>query len=269
MYTYTSEIIGGKLRVLFQPFSFVFYGLGGVFVNLIALRFSDYRFFMGMSICFVFIFSLPYFYFIETPFYYYQQKNIKALYNSLVLMCHRNFPKEEVPEVKVKLQKMLRYGRFFETDYEILNQESVENENLKDNELEAKLLEQKESEDGKNTSSIRELFRPHNLKKFIRIFTVFLMVQFIFTMSLIINKDLGIKSIYLSGVLVNLFQMLGYFVGGIVATRFGRKTILMWCCIIITLLSSTLTGIDIISNIHINYDDRSNVIRWIETSKTY
>ena len=110
MYVYSSEIIGGNLRTKFISWNYTFYAMGGVFVNLISIKFNFYKFYIYLSGLSVLICSVFYFYLIETPFYYYKKKDIENLYKCLVKIASRNFPREKFGQIHLEIQKKLCYG---------------------------------------------------------------------------------------------------------------------------------------------------------------
>lgn len=86
--------------------------------------------------------------------------------------------------------------------------------------------------------------------------------------SIMLNKDLGIDNIYLSGSLLCLFELIGYGLGGFYSDRFGRKQINIWVNIIILACSLTIMIMDLISDIFIDFDKRPGAIRILELSKS-
>ena len=265
MYTYASEMLGDRLRVIFQPIGFGFYGLGGILVNLLAIWINDYRFFIVLSTISILLLSLPYFYFIETPFFFYKTRNVEKLYECLVSICQWNYPKAELEAVTDQIQRKLKYGKYLNAD----DQEEQTNPNeeiislLSQGNTE-KLLDIKKP--SKEVSSLREFFKKKNLKLFFKLLAINLQVQFIFCLSLIINKSLGIKDVYLSGILIGIFQTVGYFVGGPVAATFPRKSVNIASSVIVCLCSGLLMTVDIISNHFASYEEKPNAVRIIETS---
>jgi hypothetical protein len=240
--------------------AFGFYGLGGVLVNLLAIKFNDYRFFIGLSKVLIILLSLVYFFFIETPFYYYKKKNIKELYHVLAKLCEWNFPKNEVKTVQKNIRKMLRFGDCFDINDESQKLLKTQLSQTIENDLSEDLLS---SEVKPKTK--KSIFTKKNIKTMVKLLPLYLQLQFIFSLSLIINKSLGIKNIFLSGTLVGLFQTIGYFTGGPIAIAFNRKTINICSSIIICTASGLLTISDLISNMYTPYEERNNGIRVWET----
>lgn len=277
MYTYMNEILGGRLRLLFPSFSFALYSLGGVFVSLASIWLTGYRAQLYLSLCSTLAASAFFFYFLESPFYLYKAKDIRKLYSGLLRICERNFPKEELPRVKARLQKELRYGAFFQSGAGQSCDLQTEGQSLLPPEGDGGALprpgESPEPPERKPEAPRRlsgrlgclKLFSRANLGVFVKFMGIFVMIETVFGMSMIINKDLGIPSVYLSGVLVALFQGGGYLCSSFFILRFGRRTLNLFCSAVAGGLSLALLALDLISKHFFAYSERPLAVQVAET----
>ena len=112
---------------------------------------------------------------------------------------------------------------------------------------------------------ILNLFKGKNLKVLIKYLLLILFIEGSFGLVLIINKDLGIKNIFLSGSLIYIIQILSYIVCLNVPLKIGHKTIIILTTSIAIFCSGILLILDIISNIFLPYNERSQGIRITET----
>lgn len=87
--------------------------------------------------------------------------------------------------------------------------------------------------------------------------------------SILLNKDLGIDNIYLSGSLLCTFEVIGYGLGGFFSDRFGRKTINIWVNIVILSSSLTIMIMDLINDAFLDFNERPEILRIVELSKIY
>lgn len=95
------------MREIFNSVNFVLYGIGGIFVNLISMAFNDYRFYLWLNFISLFLSLFGYLYFVETPFFFYQKKDVNNLFSSLKCIIERNHEIHEVPEITEKLKRKL------------------------------------------------------------------------------------------------------------------------------------------------------------------
>lgn len=271
--------MGGRLRVLFPPLMSSMYSLSGVIINLLAIALTDYKQHLILSLVLTFSFSAIVFYFVESPFFLYKKKNIRELYDGLIKICRRNFSKKDLPEVKLKLQETLRYGKYFDKkdDEQLLKNTKIKSTNLTEKTKITNLSKSNETisvqsidkplifKSKKPKNPLLKLLTGKNLFIFIKVMFTFITIETIFGMSLIINKDLGISNVYLSGVLVAFFQSCGYLTGAFVILKYGRRTLNIFSSIMVFLLTLILMIVDLISNHYVAYSDRSKFIRIFET----
>lgn len=266
------ESLGGKLRILFPPLSFGFYALGGAAVNAVAMKFNHYKFFIYLSLISVFISTFTYIYFLESPYFFYNKRDISGLYLNLLTICKRNFSSDEFPEAKKKLETKLKFGEYLKTEsYKLLNK--LDKENVPKEKREEKIIfdfdkiECLIEKEKKSKYQFLEFFSKKNIIIFFKLIFIFLQIQIIFGISLIVNKDLGISNIYLSGILVAFFQFFGNLIGTPIIKNYGRKSINICTAILITISSIIIIITDLISNHYTSYDKRPNAIRVFETGK--
>ena len=108
MYIYSSEILGGNMQKRFVALSFVGYVFGGVFANIFSMKWNHYSYYFYGNGGFTLLFSVSFFYFLETPFFFYKQRNIKGLYENLRAMCKRNNKMSEYESRKQKVFSILK-----------------------------------------------------------------------------------------------------------------------------------------------------------------
>lgn len=273
-YTYSNEVLSDHLRIKFSPLSFVSYGLAGVLVNCLSYFFSTYSFFIGLSLCCITGSSLLYLYIVESPFFLYRRQNIKKLYQCLLTICKRNFPVEQLPQVKLDLQALFRYGKYFQIPQfkaELDGLGQLNSESFSPADTPHKIESQKHAENQFEVSGLREqnkLFK-QDVYRFFKILFIFGQVEGIFALSLIVNKYLGITNVHLNGVLVSLFQTSGYLAGIWFVLKLGRRTINVISSALLCVFSLLILGSDLISNLHLPYAQRSGAVRSVETGNCH
>lgn len=84
------------------------------------------------------------------------------------------------------------------------------------------------------------IFRKGNFRIFILIVLIGIQIEIGFGMSFLLNKDLGIDNIYLSGMFLAAFEMLGYLTSMLLIHRLDRKTVNVLCIVVTFAVSLTL-----------------------------
>ena len=116
---YLNETTGGNLRELSNSIVFVFYGLGGVLVNVVSMRWNSFRVYAWLQlvlsvpvlVCLVWI---P-----KTPFFLYMHGNYDEMVNVLTRMARLNDVGDWTESVRPKLLsqiQLLRGTQLAETD---------------------------------------------------------------------------------------------------------------------------------------------------------
>ena len=85
-----NETIGDNLRVISNSLLLVFYGLGGVVVNILAFKFSTYWHFYVAIFLGIVVFSLGFFWMAETPYYCLNKRDYEGFRNSMLYMAKQN-----------------------------------------------------------------------------------------------------------------------------------------------------------------------------------
>ena len=274
VYTYIGEVVGGKLRVIFTSLAFCTNSVCAISINLVSIEYNHYSFYIySYAICLA-LGSLSYFYFVESPFYLYKQRNMQRLYQSLLTICKRNYARQEFPLAKSKLQATLRYGRYFTSPTEPKNELEKSNslERLDD---QANPSDTTPTVDGIDRSDsgktpnfhLRLFFTRKYLCLFLKLMFLMLQLELVLGLDVLINKDLGISNIFLSGALVGMFQAIGFTCGALIIPRLKRRTVNMLGSGSISVLSLVLLAIDIVSKQYWPYADRSGWFRVAETGK--
>ena len=267
--------MGGTLRLMFTGMAFGSLGLSGLFINLISMRFSVYSFYIYMSMISLLVTNVCYLYFVESPFYFYKQRDIKKLYQCLMTICKRNFTKKELPSARSRLQKALRFGpqvSFSGSNSETKDPKQIESTEFEDKDSteevsESSMTPKHPSSQIKSKFPFRLFLQKPNFFKFLKVIFIFFQLEMVFGLGIIINKDLGISNIYLSGSLVCVFQTLGFLGGSFIVPKFKRRTVNMSSSLIICALSSLLLVVDLISNRSRPYSERSDSVRLVETGE--
>jgi hypothetical protein len=186
-------------------------------MNVISGFVNDYYVY-GVAVfllCFIPFFG---FYFIvETPFYEYSVKNYKGLYDSLIAISKINHSDEDHQKNKESLEFLLTL------------KDKQSNEGLEPQEV-----------------SYRELLSKQYAKTFVCGLTVALCLQTCYGITLFINKDLGISNPFVSGILLNLFEGIGYLIAIPIVLKYGRKEINTTGNILILVISLCLLSTDLV-----------------------
>lgn len=273
MYTYINEIMGGRLRLIFSGIAYGVIGLSGIMVNVLSIKFNHYRFYVYFSTIGIVLTSLLYYYFLESPFYLYKQKKFDELYKCLLKMCERNYSKAEFNIVKLKLENQLGPDNSEDKNDEFINNQNKQktvkipllnnqNDTVK---IHPKIKNTAQIFKHQNKFQFIVFFTKKNLLIFIKLIFIFFQIELTFGLSMIINKDLGISNVYLSGSLICLFQTIGYFTSSLITLKFKRRTINISSSVSICILSLMLLMVDLISNIFHTYSLRSISVRVLET----
>lgn len=274
MYTYTAEIMSGKMRVIFNGLAFACGGVSGVFVNLVSLKINHYKFYIYLNGGGILVTSLFYLYLLESPFYYYKTGQIGRLFQCLLKMIHRNHPPKSCSSVAAQLQAQLRYSERKPVDDQLCLSDT--HSSIVSDISESSLLEASKVDNGltlpqakvshpKNGLNLRLFFTRSNLCRFAQLIALMLLLEIVYGLSILINKDLGISNIYLSGSLVCVFLTLGYLTASVVISKFDRRTLNLFVSVSISVLSGVMLAIDLIVKRSGAYSSRSQLVRISET----
>lgn len=282
MITFINESIGGNLRIRLNAFSFVFYSMSGIFVNFSSIFINYYSYYIWVSFITFTLSSLAYFYFLETPFYYYKKKDICGLHQCLLTICKRNYNLLDYEEKKVVLENELKFSNdkiksftqtyllendhFNETNKNIISKKKSQTINLlhsKSDQIE--LENEKNITEANSVKKYLEFFTKKNLFRYAMICIILLSAECMFGMSQILNKDLGIDNIFLTGSLIVTFQLFGYGICSFISTRIGRRQINFITNLTLISLGLILLTMNIINNSYQKYSERGQVYRIVET----
>jgi MFS-type transporter involved in bile tolerance (Atg22 family) len=87
----------------------------------------------------------------------------------------------------------------------------------------------------------------------------------IFGLGLILNKDLGIDSIYICGLCLTVPKLFGHSIMTFLASKFKLKSLNITLNAIVSVLALTLLVMNLIHNAKEPYSERSNLFRIFET----
>ena len=99
----------GSLRVNASGICFVGFGMGGLTLNLISIKFNTYSFYFYLLMFSISISSIGFFFLIETPFWQYSQNNIKGLYSTLSRINRFNHDQQREAEILKDIQEQLMF----------------------------------------------------------------------------------------------------------------------------------------------------------------
>ena len=232
--------------------------MAGVFINVISFWVESYRVYLYLNLCVLVVSSVIYLFLVESPFYLHHSRDIQGLYKSLVTICSYNFTENELPKVKEQLQFALN------------NPHDVHLTQFKtDTNRPPKQVADLFGDDEKDSLSLleeaEETAHKGGLWTFLKLMIVFCQAEAMLYMALILNKQLGISSVQISGILITVFQTLGFLTGLLFAYKVGRRSINISTCVVICVLSLTILVIDLVNNLHVQYQDRSWGVRIAET----
>lgn len=265
------------MRVMFTAVCFVFLGLAGVFVNLISFEVNNYRFYICLATASITLVSVTYFYFLESPFHLYRRREVGRLFQCLLTMARRNHSKKDFPGIKSKLQAALLYGESSE-----LCPKGECGRSTRGFPVQSTLYNSVDSIATRSTAlspcassrpssrSWLELFRTISLgdwKKILKLLVLYTQTQLVYNAGLLLNKDLGLSSVYVSGSLLAGFQALGYLAGVFVIPVLGRTTVNKVSCASLSALSLVILAVDFLSNSFDSYSQRSQSVRLFETGE--
>lgn len=273
LFTYSSEILGESLRVKFPPVAFAIYGLSGIFVNVVSAFVAHYSFYIYLNAGSILALSVLYCFLVESPFYLYKAKNVQKLYRTLLKIGQRNLGPDELAAAKSSLQSRIKYGKCFGPDPEQSPPEPPKapsnfdvdkavlfNRSLVTHPRNLSLDLRKKSAKGFGLRVTKQ-----ELLNLLKMVFVFFQTEGIFQMSLIVNKRLGLSNVHLCGVLVGLFQIVGYSCGLWFALRMGRRSLNILSACAVCFLSVSLLALDLVSNHFSPYFHRSKTVRVAET----
>ena len=89
-FTYVNETIGGRLRSLSNSSCFVFYGIGGVIINIYAYWLNSYWDFYVLMLVGNLIATLGFFFMVKTPFYCLEKKDYQGFKQSILYIARKN-----------------------------------------------------------------------------------------------------------------------------------------------------------------------------------
>lgn len=275
MYIYTSELFGEKLRKIFTVVSFNFYVIGGISVHLFSMWRNYFGDYIWISVISIGLFSISYWLFVETPFYYFQRGNIKGLSRCLERICQCNFEphqhKLKMSQIRLLLEQLPKHRPdpdpldrkepLLDEDRPTGDDESPEEKSTLIRDLKPA---QQESSD---KSLLKSFFEKKNLKRFVLVMIIHCTGYLVFGMGVILGKDLGIDNIYLCGLLLTIPKFFGHVVMGNLVNRFRTKTLNIWINCIVGLLAGVLLTMNLIHNAKESYQDRSIEYRIVESGR--
>ena len=277
MYTYANEIFGNSLRSWFSPVSLVCFGLAGIAVNLVSFRVEHFSFYIYFNLVCIAI-TVPFlFYLIESPFYLHRKKRVKALYECLLKICHRNHTDSQSILIKSRLQSELRYGKYFEmksfddsvNDLPLYHKLEQVGTNVHSDPVTIPRISDLPDQNEEPSSEFKSTLQKRYFLIFLKMVFLFVNIDIILGLSLIINKQLGISDVHVSGLLIVSFKIFGFTAGLWLVPKLGRRAINILSIALYCVYSGSLLVLDLVSNHYIPYFHRSWGVRLGETGKTH
>jgi MFS family permease len=209
---YTSEIIGSDMRNMANGITFFFFGFGGIVLFVVNIWISNYRTIFFILIAFSVIGIGASIWFIETPYVYHKQRNLKKLYETLCYINEVNhkdnqnllFDKRE--EIRRLIFQDLVSHEFIQNSYSIV--------------LSAGGIEEKKG-------ALDNIFSI-NFKTGLTIFMlnfIFMNIYIGYNMSVLTPASMGIDNIYLNGILLGISEIVGYLMIITIAHKTPRRTL--------------------------------------------
>lgn len=107
LYLYNSEIFRKDMRKRIYALCFVWFDVATVAVNLVSPWFNHYKFYIAANCLGVLGLSFCYYYFVESPFYYFKQKDLSRLKSCLLQICRVNYDAEQFEDKKHQIESLL------------------------------------------------------------------------------------------------------------------------------------------------------------------
>ena len=213
------------------------------------------------------------FYFLESPFLLYKQRNIVELHKCLLAICKRNADGDQLKKMQLTLESTLRFGITYQEENEA--HKTIQSRS-KDSFIKSiKSLEKKRYETNKRFSVnkislfFEDIKIKQNVGKYFKIALIILPAQICLGLSLLFNKNLGIKNIFLSGCFITSIQLIGYLINVLTVLRFGRKQINTMYFSLTLVLCAILLIMNVISNQYVPYHKRGDMYRGFETGTVF
>ena len=257
------------MRLVFGPINFLFNSFGGFLLNAQSIFLNAYTDYIWILLTMVLIMLVLQFYFLESPFLLYKQRNIIELHKCLLAISRRNADGDQLKKMQFTLESTLRFGITYEEENEA--HQTIQSRS-KDSFIKSiKSLENKRYDTNKRFSVnkislfFEDIKIKQNIGKYFKIALIILPVQFSFGMTLLFNKNLGIKNIFLSGCFITSIQLIGYLINVLTVLRFGRKQINTMYFSLTLVLCAILLIMNVISNQYVPYHKRGDMYRGFET----
>lgn len=223
IYILINESMGENLRNFTLGMTFFFFGLGNFTFLLMNLLLTDYYLDFIVLFCVLNSGIVFYFFFKETPFFFYRTKNLKELYNSLNSFMKTNYQNKFHSKMDSKIKQKLCLSEIKIDKYDTFR--------IK------KIIEFKKT----NFSNFFFKLKGH-WKNFFSIVIIFSTTAFCSAMFVVSPQYLGVDNLYVNIFLLNLSEMSGYFYMAKRAKDMKRKKLIqilfIWCYISSLILGS-------------------------------
>ena len=263
-YVYANEILSTELRKLNSPLNCFFYTTGGISVHLFSTKWNYFADYIWVSVICIAICSLSFVILVELPFYLFTRGDARGLGRCLTRMCWWNFRPHE-------RAKRLHQIRSILAKLPIDSVDSPNTKPLLENacNIQGQGGEQSTAQDSDKAedtasalddpSTLKVFCRKTNLIRFGLVLCNHSTQYMIFGLGVIFNKNLGIKNIYLCGILLTAPKLFSHLVMGLTVTRVRFRTINIWVNSLIAVFSGALLFMNLIHNARESYADRSEL----------
>ena len=272
MYVYTNEIFQKKSRKFNTVLWTSFYTLGGISVHLFSMRWNYFASYIWASAACIGVFSLSYWGFVESPFYLFGRGDVEGLSQCLARMCRWNLREPERARTLASVRSILDElppARVKSANAEPLLESKPQTRRVDPEQPPLPTTsEARNAVDVSPTPSVLKLFFARtNLTRFVLVLCIHCTGYMIFGLGVIFNKNLGIDSIYLSGLLLTVPKLFSHLVTSIVVTRVRLRTLSIWVNAVIGVLAGALLVMNLVHNAHKPYADRSRLYRVAESGR--
>lgn len=214
------------------------------------MKWNSIYFYLNFLVVFYCIPSLLMYFITETPFDYYAKKDLEGLKNCLHYILKINYKGDELEKRQELLNNKLQ-SKIFKID-ETSTQCTDEENNIVEI---------------KKESIFTKILSKKNIIYLIIVIFQACSTQTIYGETIFLNKSLGINNVFISGMVLSLFEIIGYIFMFLLANRYNRKPILFLFYGIIFISSLLVFLMSLILKIFMPYEERNSAFKFFEVGK--
>lgn len=274
MCIYAGEMMGWNLNNMAISAGFFSYNLGGIFINLVSIKFNFFRFYLWLGFIPVLLSLLAIVYFVESPYYYKQKNQRWNLYNCLMKISSINNDLDRQKTIKNTISKKIFSKKLELNCDETKNNKTIMMAVKKESNVE-KSKDMKNENTLENDQSklpkIMQVFKKKCTRSNVSIFVNYLIlltnIDVIFGLSIIVNKYLGIENIHLSGCFIHIIQAVGYLCCIFFCSNFTRKKTNFATNFCIFIFGLALIILNLFTNFFLGHLKKPLFIEYTESGK--